>query len=194
MPRVGVMGGTFDPIHIGHLAAASEVAYRLELDQVVFVPTGEPWQKQGKEVSPAEVRYQMTVVATAEDPRFSVSRVDLDRPGATYTVDTLADLQSAMPDAQLFFITGADALTGLSTWREPERVTAMAHLVGVTRPGHDLDISHLPPGAATLVTIPALDVSSTDIRERVRAGAPVDYLLPGPVARYLAKAGLYRKP
>src|SRR5262245_45916416 len=108
--RVGIMGGTFDPVHHGHLVAASEVQARFELDEVIFVPTGQPWQKAHLEVSAAEDRYLMTVIATASNPRFSVSRVDIDRGGTTYTIDTLRDLRAAHPDAELFFITGADAL------------------------------------------------------------------------------------
>jgi nicotinate-nucleotide adenylyltransferase len=174
------------------LAAASEVAHRLDLCEVVFVPTGQPWQKDHRDVTPAELRFQMTVIATAEDSRFSVSRVDVDRPGPTYTVDTLRHLQSQRPGAELFFITGADSLALLTTWREPDQVMALAHLVGVTRPGHSADTSHLPDGAATILDIPALEISSTEVRRRVSAGEPVDYLLPGPIVSYVAKSGLYR--
>ena len=139
MQRIGVMGGTFDPIHHGHLVAASEVAASFELDEVVFVPTGAPWQKVDRTVSPAEDRYLMTVIATASDPRFSVSRVDVDRDGPTYTLDTLRDLQGVYPAAgELYFITGADALAQLLTWRDVDALFALAHFVGVTRPGHVL--------------------------------------------------------
>ena len=137
-PRLGIMGGTFDPIHHGHLVAASEVAAEFELDEVVFVPTGQPWQKSDRQVSPAEDRYLMTVVATASNPRFTVSRVDIDRPGATYTVDTLRDLHRLHPDAELFFITGADAMGQILTWKDVDELWGLAHFVGVTRPGHDL--------------------------------------------------------
>jgi nicotinate-nucleotide adenylyltransferase len=191
--RIGVMGGTFDPIHIGHLVAASEVAARFELDEVVFVPTGEPWQKVHREVSPAEDRYQMTVIATADDPRFRVSRVDIDRGGPTYTVDTLTDLAAAHPDAELFFITGADALASILSWRDPDRVLTLAHLVGVTRPGHLLTDAGLPEGSATLVEIPALAISSSDCRSRVAADLPIRYLVTDGVMAYIAKRGLYRK-
>ncbi len=190
--RVGVMGGTFDPIHHGHLVAASEVAHRFSLDEVVFAPTGHPWQKSDQPVTDSEVRYLMVVVATAEDPRFTVSRVDLDRPGPTYTVDTLRDLALARPGARLFFITGADALQSILSWRDPDEVLELAHLVGVTRPGHHLTASHLPEGAASVVEIPALAISSTDCRQRVAAGAPITYLVPGGVERFIAKLGLYR--
>src|SRR5919205_3031871 len=120
--RVGVMGGTFDPIHHGHLVAASEAQLRFALDEVVFVPTGEPWQKSAKPVSPAEDRYLMTVVATASNPRFTVSRVDVDRKGPTYTVDTLSDLSRIFPEDELFFITGADALSQILSWRDNQRL------------------------------------------------------------------------
>jgi len=190
--RLGVMGGTFDPIHLGHLVAASEVAHLFALDEVVFVPTGEPWQKAERAVTDPETRFLMTAIATADDPRFTVSRVDIERAGPTYTVDTLRDLAAQHPGAELFFITGADALASIMTWRDPDEVLALAHLVAVTRPGHDLDAAHLPPGAATVVEIPALAISSTDCRERVAAGAPITYLVPAGVERFIAERGLYR--
>ena len=137
--RVGVMGGTFDPIHHGHLVAASEVQAWFDLDEVVFVPTGDPWQKSDREVSPAEHRYLMTVIATAANPRFNVSRVDIDRDGPTYTIDTLRDLKATMPDAELYFITGADALADIFTWRDAEELFELAHFVGCTRPGYAMD-------------------------------------------------------
>lgn len=190
--RLGVMGGTFDPIHHGHLVAASEVAHLFGLDEVVFVPTGQPWQKADRDVSPAEDRYLMTVIATADDPRFTVSRVDIDRGGPTFTVDTLRDLRGLHPDAELFFITGADALGSILSWRDPHDVLALAHLVGVTRPGHDLGAAHLPAGSATVVEVPALAISSSDCRERVGHGAPIRYLVPAGVERFIGKTGLYR--
>ncbi len=190
--RLGVMGGTFDPIHNGHLVAASEVAHLYGLDEVVFVPSGQPWQKLDRVVSPAELRYLMTVIATADDPRFTVSRVDIDRPGPTYTVDTLRDLHAQRPDADLYFITGADVLGTILGWRDPEELLALAHLVGVTRPGHTVSADHLPPGSASVVEIPALAISSTDCRERVARGAPIVYLVPAGVERFIVKAGLYR--
>jgi nicotinate-nucleotide adenylyltransferase len=139
MRRIGVMGGTFDPVHHGHLVAASEVAHDFALDEVVFVPTGEPYQKDHRVVSPAEDRYLMTVIATASNPKFSVSRVDIDRPGPTYTIDTLRDLRAAAgPDDKLFFITGADALAEILTWHAADELFTLAHFVGCTRPGHRL--------------------------------------------------------
>ena len=191
--RVGVMGGTFDPIHHGHLVAASEVQERFGLDEVVFVPTGQPWQKAGALVSPAEDRYLMTVIATASNPRFSVSRVDIDRPGPTYTVDTLRDLHRAYgPDTELYFITGADALEAILSWKDAGQMFALAHFVGVTRPGFTLSDAHLPEDVVSLVQVPAMAISSTDCRARVEAGKPVWYLVPDGVVQYITKRGLSR--
>jgi nicotinate-nucleotide adenylyltransferase len=192
--KIGVMGGTFDPVHHGHLVAASEVADRFALDEVIFVPTGEPWQKSGRAVSPAEDRYLMTVVATASNPRFSVSRVDIDRTGPTYTADTLADLHEAMPEAQLFFITGADALQQILSWRKVDELFRYAHFVGVTRPGYELADGHLPEGSVTTVEVPAMAISSSDCRARVAAGRPVWYLVPDGVVQYISKRSLYMDP
>jgi nicotinate-nucleotide adenylyltransferase len=185
------MGGTFDPIHHGHLVAASEVAGLFGLDEVVFVPTGQPWQKTERGVSPAEDRYLMTVIATASNPRFSVSRVDVDRGGPTYTIDTLTDLHREHPDAELFFITGADALEQIMSWRETDKLFQLAHFVGVTRPGYQLADAELPRGAVSLVEVPALAISSTDCRDRVGRGMPVWYLVPDGVVQYIEKRGLY---
>ncbi|WP_165988624.1 nicotinate-nucleotide adenylyltransferase [Streptomyces sp. YIM 98790] len=192
--RLGVMGGTFDPIHHGHLVAASEVAHRFGLDEVVFVPTGQPWQKSHKEVSAAEDRYLMTVIATAENPQFSVSRIDIDRPGATYTSDTLRELRGLNPEADLFFITGADALAQILSWRNADELFSLAHFIGVTRPGHTLADPGLPGGEASLIEVPALAISSSDCRARVSRGDPVWYLVPDGVVRYISKRGLYRTP
>jgi nicotinate-nucleotide adenylyltransferase len=190
--RIGIMGGTFDPIHHGHLVAASEVADRFGLDEVVFVPTGQPWQKLERQVSKPEDRYLMTVVATASNPRFSVSRVDIDRAGPTYTADTLTDLATEYPDARLFFITGADALAQILSWQRYEQLFELAHFVGVTRPGYTLGSDHLPDGAVTLVEVPAMAISSTDCRRRVAGGHPVWYLVPDGVVQYISKRSLYR--
>ncbi|MGI8530432.1 MAG: nicotinate-nucleotide adenylyltransferase [Geodermatophilaceae bacterium] len=192
--RLGVMGGTFDPIHHGHLVAASEVTSLFSLDEVVFVPTGEPWQKHKGDVSPAEDRYLMTVIATASNPRFSVSRVDVDRGGPTYTVDTLTDLQVERPDAELFFITGADALAQILSWRRADEVFELAHFIGVTRPGYVLDDDHLPAGSVSLVEVPAMAISSSDCRDRVSRSLPVWYLVPDGVVQYIEKRRLYRGP
>ncbi|MBK5216189.1 MAG: nicotinate-nucleotide adenylyltransferase [Propionibacteriales bacterium] len=194
--RVGVMGGTFDPIHHGHLVAASEVQSWFDLDEVVFVPTGQPWQKADREVSKAEDRYLMTVIATASNPRFSASRVDLDREGATYTIDTLRDLKKQWPNADLYFITGADAMAAILSWRDHEELFGLAHFVGCTRPGHNIDehtLDGLPKENITIVEIPALAISSTDCRARVERDEPVWYLVPDGVVQYIAKHHLYGK-
>lgn len=187
--RLGVMGGTFDPIHHGHLVAASEVQSLLDLDEVVFVPTGQPYLKEG--VSPAEHRYLMTVIATASNPRFTVSRVDVDREGDTYTIDTLRDLREARPDAELFFITGADALAQILSWKDADELFSLAHFVGVTRPGYSLSEAGLPEDRVTLQEVPAMAISSTDCRDRVADGEPVWYLVPDGVVQYINKYRLY---
>ncbi|MFW0792705.1 nicotinate-nucleotide adenylyltransferase [Gordonia sp. CPCC 205515] len=219
--RIGIMGGTFDPIHNGHLVAASEVAHRFSLDEVIFVPTGRPWQKiaddeankapadgaPGKSstsrpsVSPAEDRYLMTVIATASNPRFSVSRVDIEREGRTYTVDTLRDLRRIHPEAELYFITGADALDSILSWQNWEELFDLAFFIGVSRPGYELDATHLaqhleklPPETLQLLEIPALAISSTDCRDRAARGRPVWYLVPDGVVQYINKRKLYRPP
>ena len=190
------MGGTFDPIHHGHMVAASEAATRFDLDEVVFVPTGQPWQKSDRQVSAAEDRYLMTVIATASNPRFTVSRVDIDRPGMTYTVDTLRDIRAERgDDVDLYFITGADALAQILTWRDAERLFDLAHFVGCTRPGVELGspaIAELPQDRVTVMEIPALAISSTDCRQRVAHGQPIWYLVPDGIVQYIAKRRLYR--
>ncbi len=189
-PRIGVMGGTFDPIHHGHLVAASEVAQSFDLDEVVFVPTGQPWMKS--EVSLSEHRYLMTVIATASNPSFTVSRVDIDRTGLTYTIDTLRDLKTDRPDAEFFFITGADALAQILSWRDHDELWDLAHFVAVSRPGHVLSTDGLPTDDVSQLEIPALAISSTDCRDRVQRGNPVWYLVPDGVVQYIAKHHLYR--
>jgi nicotinate-nucleotide adenylyltransferase len=187
------MGGTFDPIHHGHLVAGSEVASLFNLDEVVFVPTGQPWQKEQQNVSSAEDRYLMTVIATAPNPLFRVSRIDIDRDGATYTIDTLRDLTAEYgPGTELFFITGADALDAILSWKQVDELFALAHFIGVTRPGFTLSRAHLPEAAVTLLEIPALAISSSGCRLRVSQGRPVWYLVPDGVVRYIDKQRLYR--
>ncbi len=192
--RIGVMGGTFDPIHHGHLVAASEVASAFALDEVIFVPTGQPWQKSDRDVAPGEHRYLMTVVATASNPRFMVSRVDIDREGPTYTIDTLRDLSAQRPGAQLFFITGADALAQILSWKDSDELFALARFVGVTRPGHVLDDAGLPADRVALLEVPAMAISSTDCRLRIGRGEPIWYLVPDGVVQYIGKHRLYRRP
>lgn len=191
------MGGTFDPIHHGHLVAASEVQAWFDLDEVVFVPTGAPWQKSDRDVSDAEHRYLMTVIATAANPRFRVSRVDIDRDGPTYTIDTLRDLHAVLPDSELYFITGVDALADIFTWRDAEELFDYASFVGCTRPGYDMNpeaLASIPGDRVTMVEIPALAISSTDVRLRKHRGEPVWYLVPDGVVQYIAKHSLYTAP
>lgn len=190
MTRLGVMGGTFDPIHHGHLVAASEVASAFNLDGVLFVPTGEPWQKI--KVTDGEHRYLMSVIATASNPRFTVSRVDIDRDGPTYTIDTLKDVAAAFPEAELFFITGADAIKQILEWKDVDQIWSLAHFVAVTRPGHLLELPEAPKGAISVLEIPALAISSTDVRARVAKGDPVWYLVPDGVVQYIGKHNLYQ--
>jgi nicotinate-nucleotide adenylyltransferase len=194
------MGGTFDPVHNGHLVAASEVTHLFNLDEVVFVPTGQPWQKE-RCVTSAEDRYLMTVIATASNPQFSVSRVDIDRGGPTYTKDTLRDLHALNPDSELYFITGADALTSILSWQDWRDLFAMARFVGVSRPGYELRREHLghelnglPEDALNLVEIPALAISSTDCRRRAQESRPLWYLMPDGVVQYISKRRLYQRP
>ncbi len=188
--RIGVMGGTFDPIHNGHLVAASEVRQHFDLDEVVFVPTGQPYQK--RDVSEAEHRYLMTVIATASNPDFTVSRVDIDRDGPTYTIDTLRELRAARPEAELFFISGADAVAQILEWKDAQELFSLAHFVAVSRPGHPLIVSGLPEEHVSLLEVPALAISSTDCRSRVSRGFPVWYLVPDGVVQYISKYHLYR--
>jgi nicotinate-nucleotide adenylyltransferase len=197
--RLGVMGGTFDPIHNGHLVAASEVADLFGLDEVVFVPTGRPWQKVRRTVTAAEDRYLMTVIATASNPRFSVSRVDIDRAGPTYTNDTLEDLRALNPDSDLYFITGADALASILSWQNWEELFGLAKFIGVSRPGYELNGQHivaaidqLPADALSLVEVPALAISSSECRARAANSRPIWYLVPDGVVQYVTKRGLYR--
>ena len=188
------MGGTFDPIHHGHLVAASEVQAWFDLDEVVFVPTGDPWQKSDRVVSPAEHRYLMTVIATAANPRFNVSRVDIDRSGPTYPRAPRRDLPAPRPDAALDVLTGAAARAEIFTWRDAEELFGLAQFVGCTRPGYTMDaatLDSIPADRVTMVEIPALAISSTDCRERKRRGEPVWYLVPDGVVQYIAKHDLY---
>jgi nicotinate-nucleotide adenylyltransferase len=195
--RLGVMGGTFDPIHHGHLVTAEMALWQFELDEVVFVPTGQPWMKEDQEVSEAEHRYLMTVIATSSNPRFSVSRIEIERQGPTYTVETLQQLRrEAEEPIDLFFITGADAMLEILHWKDPGEVLAEANFIAATRPGYDLarfqkeaPTSH---PKVSVMDIPALAISSTDIRRRVRQGEPIRYLVPEGVQTYIQKARLYR--
>jgi nicotinate-nucleotide adenylyltransferase len=194
--RLGVMGGTFDPIHYGHLVTAEEALVQFSLDSVVFVPTGAPWMKEGRDVSAPEDRYLMTVIATASNPRFSVSRIEIDRDGPTYTVDTLRSLGEQNPDAELYFITGADAMLEIFDWKDADRTLSLAHFIAATRPGYDLERFEARDSTrhpnVSVMNVPALAISSTDCRTRVREGRPIRYLVPEGVKTYIDKARLYR--
>ncbi|MEX2275143.1 MAG: nicotinate-nucleotide adenylyltransferase [Actinomycetota bacterium] len=195
--KLGIMGGTFDPIHIGHLTTAEEALAQFALDEVLFVPTGQPWMKQDANVSAAEDRYLMTVIATASNPRFRVSRIDIDRDGPTYTIDTLRALADAERDSELFFVTGADAILEILEWKHPEELLSLAHFIAATRPGYDLAAFGSTAAGrmrerVSIMNIPALAISSTDVRRRVGEGRPIRYLVPEGVKSYIEKAALYR--
>lgn len=190
--RLGVMGGTFDPPHIGHLVAASEAAYAFDLDRVVLVPAGRPWQKPS--YSDPEDRFLMAALATSRHPAFAASRIELDRPGLTYTVDTMQALREFHGDlTQLFFIVGADAVTKLGTWHEVERLANLAELIAVSRPRFSLAGWAAQAGWPVVhhLDIPGVDVSASQIRDRVRAGRPIDFLVPDEVASYIRDHALY---
>lgn len=187
--RLGVFGGTFDPIHVGHLVAASEAASSFSLDRVMFVPAARPWQKAS--YAAPEDRMLMTVLATGGDQRFEVSRIELDRRGLSYTVDTLRTLKDFYGDVELLFIGGADALRNVATWNEPEAVAELARLIAVTRPGYPLIAPDITSGNVELLDLPGIDISSTDIRERVRTGRPIDHLVLERVVGYIRDNGLY---
>jgi nicotinate-nucleotide adenylyltransferase len=186
------MGGTFDPIHYGHLVTAEEALHQFDLDTVLFVPTGSPWMKEHEIVSPPEDRYLMTVIATASNPRFRVSRMEVDRDGPTYTVETLRALHTEYgEDTDLFFVSGADAIAEIFQWKDNEELFELAHFIAATRPGYESAALDAHPDV-TVMAIPALAISSTDLRARVKEGRPIRYLVPEGVNSYVQKAGLYR--
>lgn len=190
-----MLGGTFDPVHLGHLVVASEVCEALDLDEVVLVPSGRPWQKADRAVTAGDHRLLMTELAVADDDRMSVSRVDLDRPGPTYSVDTVRDLRAAHgPDAEIHFLAGADALAGLPTWHQVDDFLAeVSAVVGFARPPHPLAVpAGLPAERFTLVDTTVIGVSSTELRRRIAAGESIRYLVPAAVERYIADHSLYR--
>jgi nicotinate-nucleotide adenylyltransferase len=200
--RIGVMGGTFDPVHYGHLVTAGEAHWQFGLDVVVFVPNRHPPHKDPHDVSGPEHRYLMTFLATATHPRFMVSRIEIDRPGPSYTIDTIRELGRAHPGGELFYITGADALGQIlrGEWRDAEELLRLCHVIGASRPGYYLDLAqwsashhHAGPRLRNIHTmeIPAMAISSTDIRNRVREGRPITYLVPEAVEQYIVKHNLY---
>ena len=196
------MGGTFDPVHYGHLVTAEEALVQFNLDKVLFVPTGRPVRKTHRHLSSAEDRYLMTVIATASNPDFEVSRIEIDRPGDTYTVDTMLALRDLYgPRAELFFISGADAVREILTWKNADRFAGLCTFIAATRPGYDAEVGTdgamgrpVPMPAVELMAVPALAISSSDIRDRVASHRPIRYLLPEAVAAYIEKNGLYREP
>lgn len=186
--RVGVMGGTFDPIHYGHLLAANEAAAQLHLDEVVFIPAGDPWQKADRELAPAQHRLAMVENAIAGNPLYSLSKIEVERTGPTYAVDTLTELNS--PDNEVFFIMGVDVFAKIDTWHQADVVRELAHFIVCTRPGHQANIDD---SNATAIEIPQLDISSTMLRERVANSEPIRYLTPDSVVDYISANNLYRK-
>ena len=184
--RLGIMGGTFDPIHFGHLICAEQAREQFDLDYVVFMPTGNPVFKMDREVSSAETRYEMVVTATRKNPKFDVSRIEVDREGATYTYDTLVEMREQMPKgSELYFITGADAIMSVLKWRNAELIIKMAHFVAASRPGYDyselrqwLESEDEYQQVVTFFEVPGLAISSTDMRARVKAGKSIVYMTP----------------
>lgn len=196
--RLGIMGGTFDPIHYGHLVTAEQAREALDLDLVLFMPAGSPAFKQGQRVTSAEDRYAMTLLATAANPAFSASRFEVDRGGITYTVDTLRELRAYYPDnVELYFITGADAIIDIVTWHDAHEIGELATFIAATRPGYDIETAKARIKASDMkfdvhyIEIPALAVSSTNLRERVAAGKSVRYLTSESVLGYIRKNNLY---
>lgn len=196
--RLGIMGGTFDPIHNGHLVAAEQAFDDLNLDVVVFMPAGSPAFKQDKRVSSGEDRYAMTLLATSDNPHFLASRFEIDRKGITYTVETLSLLREIYaPNVELYFITGADAIQEIVTWRHAERIGRLATLVGATRPGYDLERARESIASSgydldvIYLEVPALAISSSYLRQRVADNQSLRYLTPDPVTGYIHKHKLY---
>jgi len=197
--KIGILGGTFDPVHYGHLVAAEDLRQKLGLEEVLFVPAGQPWLKEGMDISRAEHRLEMVLLATASNPHFNVSTVELERPGPTYSVDTIIELKASLSArAELYFMVGYDALAELPRWKEPARLLELCQVVGFGRPGHEeIDLHELDaavPGASErimVVDVPQIDISATDIRRRVARGLSIRYLVPEEVERYIAQNGLY---
>ena len=197
--RLGIMGGTFDPVHVGHLAAAEQVREAFGLDAVIFMPAGDPWMKKGRSLAPAEDRYAMVAAAVQDNPHFDASRLEIDRKGETYTVDTLRALRAHYPDnVELCFISGADAMLRVHEWREASELARLAHLIAVTRPGYDLGEArenyrraHGCDVSLAAFEVTPLEISSTDLRKKVREGRSLRYLTPQVVANYIAAHSLY---
>lgn len=200
--RIGIMGGTFDPIHYGHLVAAEVARAEFGLNKVIFVPAGNPPHKQSQIITNSEHRYLMTVHATASNPNFEVSRIEVDKDELSYTIDTVKDFRRIYgEDSSIYFITGADAVLELLTWHKIQELLTLCRFIAVTRPGFDKqeleqkigEISSKYNGEITCIEVPLLAISSTDIRERIRSGKPIKYLLPEAVEEYIDKNGLYKE-
>ena len=197
--KLGIMGGTFDPIHYGHMVAAETARIEFGLDRVLFIPTGSPPHEENRLITDASLRYEMVEMAIQNNKNFMVSRMEIDREGPTYTVDTLRILHSIFPEQELQFITGTDALKEMLTWREHEEVIKLARIIGVSRPGYDSKnliekISRMYPftkNRIAQIEIPALAISSTDIRMRVANNKPIRYLLPDEIRLFIKNKGLY---
>ncbi len=197
--RIGLLGGTFDPIHLGHLIVAEEARTRLSLDRLLFVPSRQPWRKAGREIAHEADRLAMVRLAVEGNPGFEVSLVDLEREGPSYSVDTVCDVRaSLLPEAELYFILGYDALMDLPHWHAPDELARITRLVTVVRPGYELDWSPLEQAipeareAVTLLETPEIGISSTEVRQRVAAGRSIRYWVPDLVAEYIQQQGLYR--
>ena len=196
--RLGIIGGTFDPIHLGHLIIAEEFWYRLRLERVLFLPTSSPPHKVGQAISPVDDRLAMLGLAIEGNPHFAISVIDAERPGLTYTADTLPILQARNPRAQLYFLIGLDSLRDLPTWHEPGRIVRQARLGVAGRPGVELDLpavlAQVPEAAGRIdfVDVPLIGISASDIRQRVRDGAPITYQVPAAVEAYIYAHRLYR--
>ena len=197
--KLAIMGGTFNPIHIGHLVCAEEAVSQFELDQVLFMPTGLPPHKEIKKGISSEARLQMCMIATRDNPRFEVSRYEIDRKETSYTVDTIRHFRRQQPETDLYFISGADAILEILEWKDPDELLSMAMLIGATRPGYPLDrISgnlekFLQAKKVKIMEIPGIGISSTIIRDRVSEGKSIRYLVPEGVRRFVYEEGLYRK-
>jgi len=193
--RVGILGGTFDPVHVAHLILAEEAREALGLDEVLFIPAGEPWRKSARAITPAEHRLAMLRLALEGNEAFGISDIELRRSGPTYTADTLEELAGERLDDEFYFIVGADALADLPNWHEPERIVAHAVLAVAPRELQEVNVVALNlPGLARRIQafpLPRIDISSTDIRARVAAGASIRYLVPDAVERYIRAHGLY---
>lgn len=199
--RLGIMGGTFDPIHYGHLVTAEGARHELGLEKVVFIPAGKPPHKTGYNITEPWCRYIMTCLAIKSNPFFQVSSIEVERPGPSYTIDTVRAIHQLYPGSEIYFITGADAVLEILTWKNAEKLLSMCRFISASRPGYDLGELYGKLSGMSwdlkkniyYMEVPALAISSTEIRRRVREGRPIKYLLPEPVENYILKNGLYRQ-